>query len=96
VVAYQCYQIRSTEVNNREHPNARRARYILILLSGFAWPFFLASCGDVVEKGALRLAGEFCEITFLHDDATGRFRWNGIRKAFASDAIIGEVCMILN
>jgi hypothetical protein len=50
----------------------------------------------VVEKGALRLAGEFCEIALLHDEATGRFRFNGIWKAFASDAIIVEVCMILN
>jgi hypothetical protein len=50
----------------------------------------------VVEKGALRLAGELCEITLLHDEATGRFRVNGIWKAFASDAIIAEACMILN
>jgi hypothetical protein len=96
VVAYQCYQIGSTEENNWGHLKGRRLGYILILLSGFTWPFFLASCGDVVEKGALRLAGEFCKITFLHDEATGRFRLNGIWKAFASDAIIGEVCMILN
>jgi hypothetical protein len=70
--------------------------YILILLSGFACPFFLPSCGDVVEKGALRLVGEVCEIMVLHDKAAGRFRLNGIWKAFTSDAIIGEVCMILN
>ena len=50
----------------------------------------------MVEKRALRLAGEYCEITFLHDEATGRFRLDGIWKVFASDAIIGEVCMILN
>jgi hypothetical protein len=50
----------------------------------------------VVEKGALRLAGKFCEIALPHDEATGRFRFNGIWKAFASDAIIVEVCMILN
>jgi hypothetical protein len=96
VVAYQCYQMGSTEENNRGHLKDGRVRYILILLSGFTWPFFLANCGDVVEKGALRLAGKFCEITFLHDEATGRFRLNGIWKAFASDAIIGEVCMMLN
>jgi hypothetical protein len=96
VVAYHCYQMGSTEGNNGGHLKDRRVRHILILLSGFTWPFFLASCGDVVEKGALRLESEFCKITFLHDEATGRFRQDGIWKAFASDAVIGEVCMIFN
>jgi hypothetical protein len=87
------------KISGGEQPGAsynRRARYVLILLSGFAWPFFLANCGAEVEKGALRLAGEFCEIAFLHGEATGRLRLSGIWKAFASDAMIREVCMILN
>jgi len=38
--------------------------HILILLSGFTGPFFLANCADVEEKGALLLAVWLCRRAF--------------------------------
>jgi hypothetical protein len=69
--------------------------YILILLSGFAWPFFLANCADVEEKGAFPLVDALCRRAFRQFAATDLWAYSGIWKTLASDAMIGEVCIVL-
>ena len=69
-------------------------RNSLILLSGLTLPFFRANCVDVDEKGALWPLAGFCLRALRHIEVTGRYVLMGIWKAFATDAMIGERCMM--